>query len=372
MKLEAVPALRRALLRWYHAQARDLPWRHTSDPYAILVSELMLQQTQVKTVIPYYEKFLKAFPTARALAKAPEDKVLAAWAGLGYYRRARFLHAAAKAVVARGAFPRDLEGLRGLPGVGAYTAAAVASIAFGLPAAVVDGNVVRVMSRLLALDQDAGRGAGAAAVREAAQALLDPGDPGAFNQAVMELGATLCSPAKPRCPACPLQGHCAAFRAGEPEAYPVLPARAPSRRVLKAVALVVQGRGARAQVLMKPRQASGRLQGFWALPEAALASEDEAMAEQKALREARRLAGKGVALAGRLPKLRHSITVHAIQLWPFWFSVKAAAPRAGWRWVGLAQAGKLPVAAAERKLLATLGKALRKSGDEAGEWGLKL
>lgn len=363
---------RRALLAWYHKAKRDLPWRHTSDPYAILVSELMLQQTQVKTVLPYYAKFLKAFPTPQALAKAPEDKVLAAWAGLGYYRRARFLHAAAKAVAAQGRFPSTLEGIRELPGVGAYTAAAVGSIAFGLPVAVVDGNVIRVISRLLALDSDASKGAGAEAVRETAQALLDPKQPGDFNQAVMELGASLCSPTKPQCPACPLQSHCAGFLAGKPEAYPRLPARAATQLLVKAVVLALQGTGARAQVLLKQRKASDRLQGFWALPEVEMKLEDWTAAELLAVKEAKKLLGKGVVLAGRLPKLRHSITVYDIHLLPFWFKAKDAEPKGGWEWVGLGRAGKLPLAAAEKKLLEALKKAKDPGGDEDRQLGLKI
>ncbi len=381
MKPADIPLLRKALLRWYQAHARDLPWRRTSDPYAILVSELMLQQTQVKTVIPYYEKFLKAFPTAARLAKAPEEQVLAAWAGLGYYRRARFLHAAAKAVTERGSFPNSVEGIRALPGVGAYTAAAVGSIAFGLPAAVVDGNVIRVMARLLALQADASKGAGAERIRETAQALLDPKQPGDFNQAVMELGASLCSPSKPQCPACPLRSHCAAFLAGEPEAYPQLPARAASRTLVKAVVLAVQGKGAKAQLLMRKRQAAkkpqagqapDRLQGFWALPELELQAEDWIAAELLAVKEARKLLGKGVVLAGRLPKLRHGITVYDIHLLPFWFVVKAAEPKGGWEWVGLGRAEKLPLAAAEKKLLGSLKKALAPGGEGAGQLGLGL
>ena len=375
-------AIRSALLKWYGVAARDLPWRRTSDPYRILVSELMLQQTQVKTVIPYYEKFLKRFPSAGALAKASEHDVLAAWAGLGYYRRARFLHAAAQAITAQRAFPRDLEGIRALPGVGDYTAAAVGSIAFGLAAAVVDGNVIRVLARLLALDADPTKGAGAAAIKEAAQALLDAKRPGDFNQAMMELGASLCSPTKPQCPACPLAKHCAAFLAGKPEAYPQLPARAGTRTLFKAVALVVAGKGPQAKVLARPRTAgkkppagaaADRLQGFWAFPEAELDGDDAAVAEAAATKEARKLAGKAASLSGRLPKLRHGITIYDIHLLPFLFTAAAGEPQAGWEWVTLAKLDKLPLAAAEKRLLAQLRAALQPGADEAqGQLGLKL
>ena len=379
---ESLVPLRRALLQWYGVAARDLPWRRTSDPYRILVSELMLQQTQVKTVIPYYDKFLKRFPTAAALARAPEPDVLAVWAGLGYYRRARFLHAAAQAITLRRGFPRDLEGIRVLPGVGDYTAAAVGSIAFGLPAAVVDGNVVRVLARLLALEADPTRGAGAATLKAAAQALLDKGRPGDFNQALMELGASLCSPTKPQCPACPLNRHCAAHLAGRADVYPQLPARAATRTLHKAVALVLAGKGAQARLLArrrgherepKPGQAADRLKGFWAFPEADLAGEDAALAEAAALKEARRLAGRGVALSGRLPKLRHGITLYDIHLLPFLFTAPPGDAKAGWEWVAPAKLAKLPLAAAEKKLLGQLLRALKPGGEDAqGQLGLKL
>jgi A/G-specific adenine glycosylase len=355
------------LLRWYASAKRDLPWRKTSDPYAILVSELMCQQTQIKTVLPYYAKFMKLFPSPKALAGASEEQVLAAWAGLGYYRRARFLQKAAQVVVAAGRFPDTLDGIRALPGVGDYTAAAVGSIAFGLPAVVVDGNVIRVISRLLALEEDPTRGEGAKKLKEAAQAFLDSKRPGDFNQALMELGALLCSPTKPACESCPLKQHCAAFLAGKAEAFPRLPARAPAQTLFKAVILAVQGRGARRQVLARersgkkaaaPGQAADRLKGFWAFPELDLRLEDWTGAELLAAKEVRRLLGKGAALAGRLPKLRHGITVYDIHLLPLRFEAKDAKPKAGWEWVGLSRLKKLPLASAEKKLLQALEAAL--------------
>ena len=368
------PTLRRALLKWYTANARDLPWRRTSDPYSILVSELMLQQTQVKTVLPYYAKFLKTFPTAGSLAKATEEKVLHAWAGLGYYRRARFLQAAAKAITAGRKFPNTLEGIRALPGVGEYTAAAVGSIAFGIPAAVVDGNVIRVMSRLIALDGDPTKGAGAQTIKDTAQAVLDPKRPGDFNQAVMELGASLCSPTKPACPLCPLQPHCSAFLAGKPEAYPQLPARAATKELLKAVLLFVQGKGAKATVLMKRREESkaAQVQGFWTFPEAEISVDDVDVAEQAARAEAKKLFGKAALLGGRLPKHKHGITNHAIGLWPFWFNASGEAKKKGWDWVSFAKLEKLPLASAEKKLLAGLKQALQPAAEDQGQLGLKL
>jgi len=231
------PVPRARLLAWYRERHRDLPWRGTRDPWAILVSELMLQQTRVETVVPRYREFLARFPTPEACATAGEDAILAAWAGLGYYRRARALHAAAERI-ARDGWPGDAAGLRRLPGVGPYTAAAVASIAFGEPVPVVDGNVTRVAARLLALDEDPTRGEGARRVRALARALLDPAAPGDANQALMELGATVCRPRGPRCRECPLAPGCRARVKGEPERWPRLPARPATVAVTRAAVLL--------------------------------------------------------------------------------------------------------------------------------------
>jgi A/G-specific adenine glycosylase len=203
------PALRGKLAAWYGKAKRDLPWRRTTDPYAITVSEIMLQQTQVITVVPYYERWLKLFPTWKALARAKEHDVIKAWEGLGYYRRARNLQALARAVAREGGvMPRSEKGLRALPGIGPYTAAAVGSIAFGLPLAVLDGNVMRVLTRLLAFREDIALPQTRAKLQEIANDFLDSRDPSTHNQAVMELGATVCLPRKPLCLICPLQVEC--------------------------------------------------------------------------------------------------------------------------------------------------------------------
>jgi A/G-specific adenine glycosylase len=202
-------SLRTKLAKWYGTAKRDLPWRRTRDPYAITVSEIMLQQTQVATVIPYYERWLKLFPTWQALACAKEHDVIKAWEGLGYYRRARNLQALAKAVAREGGkMPRSAEGLRALPGIGPYTAAAVGSIAFGLPLAVLDGNVMRVLTRVLALRDDISRPQTRGKLQEIANGFLDKRDPATHNQAIMELGATVCLPRNPMCLLCPLQKGC--------------------------------------------------------------------------------------------------------------------------------------------------------------------
>jgi len=216
LKIKSLPTekqwctLRGKLAAWYQAAKRDLPWRRTTDPYAITVSELMLQQTQVVTVIPYYGRWLKLFPDWQALAEAPESAIIKAWEGLGYYRRARNLHAMAKAVRERGgALPRCQDDLLALPGIGPYTAAAIGSIAFGLPLAVLDGNVMRVLTRMLALPDDIARPQARAKLQRVADHFLDKENPSDHNQAIMELGATVCLPRKPLCLICPLQKDCA-------------------------------------------------------------------------------------------------------------------------------------------------------------------
>jgi len=292
-------SLRRALLLWYRRHRRDLPWRRTKDPYAVWVSEVMLQQTTAAAVVPRWETFLRRFPTAQALARAPEREVLAAWAGLGYYARARRLRQAAREIVSARAFPRTLEGLKALPGVGPYTAAAVASICFAVPAAVVDGNVARVLARLEALRLDPRSPAGSRYLQWAAQALLDPAEPGESNQALMELGATVCTPRAPRCPACPLARSCEAKRRGTPERFPVRRRSKPTR-TLHLVAGVAW-RGSRL-VLVKDRDI---VPGHLIVP---LFSVPAGRRPANVLRkEWENVAGRPAGALEPLGKLRHSV-----------------------------------------------------------------
>lgn len=224
-----VESLRDALVAWYRRSARDLPWRRQCSAYGTWVSEVMLQQTQVATVVPYYLRFMDAFPTATALANAPEDQVLAHWSGLGYYRRARLLHAGAQQVVAQhgGEVPAALADRRSLPGIGRYTAGAIGSIAFGLPEAVVDGNVARVLSRIhgiaapLASKESDTQLWQEAEALHAAEGKRKDADPGALNQGLMELGARICTPKAPSCAACPIQHHCFAFANDQVASLPV-------------------------------------------------------------------------------------------------------------------------------------------------------
>ncbi len=255
---------RRELLAWYDASKREMPWRRTSDPYAILVSEVMLQQTQVTRVEEYWTRFLERFPTVEALAAAGEDDVCSAWSGLGYYRRARNLRAAASVIVGGGGgVPRTAGLLMELPGIGAYTAAAVASIAFGEAVAVLDANVVRVLARLLAESEDVTRAPARRRLAATATAILDPGRPGDFNQAMMELGAVVCSPTSPACGRCPVGGHCLARAAGDPEAFPIARAATRTNRMYETAAIVI--RRGRVLLTSEPDE-RGWWPGLWRLP----------------------------------------------------------------------------------------------------------
>lgn len=218
---EAINPFALTLLRWYRENGRSLPWRATRDPYAIWLSEIILQQTRVQQGWSYWERFVERWPTVEALAAASEDEVLRMWQGLGYYSRARNLHFAARQVVAMGGFPQTLEGIRSLKGVGDYTAAAIGSMAFGLPAAVVDGNVYRVLSRHFGIATPIDSTEGKKEFAALAQALLPSREAAAYNQAIMDFGALQCTPASPRCLLCPLQESCSALREGRVESLPV-------------------------------------------------------------------------------------------------------------------------------------------------------
>jgi A/G-specific adenine glycosylase len=261
--IRKVPAFRAALLEWYRASRRDLPWRRTDDPYKIWLSEIMLQQTRVAAVIDHYERFLKRFPTLQTLAAAKEASVLALWSGLGYYRRARNLHAAAKLVKKEhaGEFPRTSEELRALPGIGRYTAAAIASIAFGEAVAVVDGNVERVIARIT------GRSVSGEQAWAIAEQMLSREHPGDFNQAMMELGATVCLPGEPACSECPVREFC------RTRGRHASTAKAPRQHRREIACALSQSGGS--ILLIQRRADEQHMPGMWELPQVALEASDE-------------------------------------------------------------------------------------------------
>ena len=333
------------ILGWYAAHHRDLPWRRTRDPYRIWVSEIMLQQTRAETVIPYYQRFLDRFPSVAALAAASAEEVLAIWSGLGYYSRARNLHKAARLM--DGVFPRGYRAIRDLPGVGDYTAAAISSIAFGLPYAVLDGNVMRVVARLTDDSADIGASRTRARFRGIAQHHLDGLDrrrAGAFNQAMMELGATVCLPRDPRCGICPLAAVCAARRAGRQSQLPVkLQKTAPVKVAMEVV--IVERRG---RLLLWQRAADARrLGGFWELPSPEQLPESAALPVIGAFRH-------------NITHRQYRVTVRSGSL-----ARQARAP-APLQWIPMETLPSLPLSTTARKAL-RLKK--QKTGDRRQETG---
>lgn len=251
------------LLSWYDQHQRKLPWRETRDPYAIWVSETMLQQTRVETVIPYFQRFMERFPTLQALSAAPEADVLKHWEGLGYYQRARNLHGGAKQVMDEygGLLPCDVDGLLSIRGIGPYTAGAIASIAFDMPVAAVDGNVIRAMARLCNIEENAGIPSVKRRISSLAQSNVPDTRPGDYNQAMMDLGATICIPGTPNCDRCPLTAYCIAYREGDPSTLPVLPLKKPQTIKHYHVLLIQSPLG----FLMTHRKEK-LLQGMWVFP----------------------------------------------------------------------------------------------------------
>jgi A/G-specific adenine glycosylase len=343
-------AIRAALLRHYAAHARDLPWRRKQDPYAIWVSEIMLQQTRVDTVLRYYEPFLKRFPSVNALAGADEDAVLAAWSGLGYYRRARLLHAGVREVVTRygGTVPEDAQARRSLPGVGRYTAGAIGSIAFDRAEALVDGNVARVFARLFGVDTPLGRTDTQARLWSLAEALVPGPQPGALNQALMELGATLCSKAAPSCSTCPVAKHCQARSAGRVADLPVVTKKRPPRVV--ALVAVVALDAARERVLLV-RSQERLFGGLWNLP----------MTEGADLSAAGRLLHALAVQATLQPRpvaqIEHVLTHRRMQLQVFAAELGAFERSPDVRLQAHAELAELGVSSLTRKALATLFRA---------------
>ncbi|MBX3269937.1 MAG: A/G-specific adenine glycosylase [Sandaracinaceae bacterium] len=334
--------MRDALLGWYDAHRRALPWRATRDPYAVWVSEIMLQQTRVETVVPYYERFLARFPDPHALARASEDEVLGLWSGLGYYRRARLLHAGAREVVARygGEVPEDPAARRALPGVGRYTAGAIGSIAFDRREPVVDGNVARVLSRVHGIDTPLGRADTERALWAHAQALVDAERPGDLNQALMELGARVCTPRGPRCAECPIARECVARRDGRTAELPVAKAKKPPREV--ACVAVVATRGDAVALVKREGELFG---GLWELPSA----EGRGRA---AARGALRTAGIGGRLgAAPVGVLEHVLT-HRRLCVEVWRASAASVAGAGGRLVERAALHEVGTSTLTRRCLA--------------------
>lgn len=299
------------LLAWYRSEKRALPWRQHADPYRVWVSEMMLQQTQVTTVVSYYERWLRRFPNLRALARATEDDVLSGWQGLGYYARARRLLRGAQLVVRdHGAeLPRDPEALRKLPGIGPYTASAIASIAYGAAVPVVDGNVERVLSRLFAVRGDVRAQPHKRRILSLAASLVPPDHPGDYNQALMELGATTCTPRTPNCPGCPLSQKCAAKQLGRQDQFPARRIRAKPDNAIVLSAFI--RRGSRSLLVKLPSDAR-RWAGMWMFP----STEIETKAPRKAdlVSAVKHLSGLSVRPLSNAGLVKHSVTRYRVAL----------------------------------------------------------
>lgn len=314
--IAAAPAvlhqMRRRLTAWYRRRARELPWRATRDPYAIWVSEIMLQQTQVASVIPYYERFLTAFPTVEALAAAEEESVLRVWEGLGYYRRARHLHEAAREIVRQhgGRVPQEAELLRALPGIGRYTAGAILSIAFGRREPILEANSRRVLARLFALEGDPGRQPLESVLWELAQALLPRRNPGELNQAVMELGSEVCVPRQPDCSRCPLQRWCRARQLGLEDALPSGGAKPRIERVREAAVVVRRG----VCVLVVRQPPAARWAGMFDFPRVTAGDQKGKTLLRLLAAHVEQLAGVSIEPPRKIGEIRHGVTRFRIRL----------------------------------------------------------
>ena len=304
MKKQTIPRFQKQLINWYDACRRPLPWRKVSDPYRIWISEVMLQQTQVKTVVPYYEKFILRFPDVRLLAGADLQEVLKLWEGMGYYGRARNLHKAAGIVVEnfQGFLPDDIRMLRSLPGIGDYISAAVSSIAYGKPHAVVDGNVKRVLARLLKIKLPINAQTSKKKFQTSADRLLSTKDPGKYNQAIMELGALVCTPKKPDCINCPVQGICEAFRSNAVKQYPKRVKTPPIPQFRIATGVVRKGK----KILVTRRKPEGLLGGLWEFPGGKIKKGETA--EAACVREILEETHIHVEAVEHLSRIRHAYT----------------------------------------------------------------
>ena len=356
MRSQEKATVRSSLIRWYLEHRRDLPWRGTGDPYGIWVSEVMLQQTRVDTVIPYYRRFMARFPTVSHLASADPQEVLKLWEGLGYYARARNLHRAATQVMSEhsGAVPDDHSKFRKLSGVGEYIAAAVMSIAFGRPFAVVDGNVKRVLARLLKIDTPVNRHDAYRIFEKEARSFLDSADPGRFNQAMMELGALVCHPKIPRCIECPVGSCCRAYLAGLVGVYPKRVRKPPVPMHVMAVGMIRKGQ----KILITQIPPEGLLGGMWEFPGGRV--EQGESSEAACIRHIRQKTGLSVTVAGHLGRIRHAYTHFKVSVDLFFCRWQTGEVRlegpVDHRWVRVDELAHYPLPKTHHKFMPLLGR----------------
>ncbi len=348
-----IPRLQQALLQWYAQAGRDLPWRRNRDPYAIWISEIMLQQTQVQTVIPYYHRWLQAFPTVFSVAAAEQQQVLKAWEGLGYYARARNLHRAAQQLVEQhgGQIPNDVDALLALPGIGRTTAGGILSAAFNQPLPILDGNVKRVLARLVALPIPVKRAI--APLWQLSSQLLSTEHPRDFNQALMDLGATVCLPKHPHCPDCPWQLHCTAYNLGKASELPMTETSQPLPHKLIGVAVIHNDNG---QILIDRRRQEGLLGGLWEFPGGKI--EPGETVEQCIQREIQEELGIAVAVGDRLITIDHAYSHFRVTLYVHHCQHLSGDPQPlecdEVRWVTLDEIDSFPFPKANGQIIAAL------------------
>ena len=352
-------SFRKLLLAWFRKFQRDLPWRRTKDPYRIWISEIMLQQTRVAAVIPYYERFLERFPEIRALAEAPQEEVLRLWSGLGYYSRARNLQKAAQQIVALhdGEFPKEEEAVMALSGIGAYTGAAILSIAFDAKYAVLDGNVARVLARLGAIRGDLRESRRWQSLRSTSQELLDPKAPGDWNQAMMELGAMVCTPRSPQCLLCPVAKFCRARQSGDPESFPEKRKKREAVQIVLASAVFCTPRGQTLLLPPPPQKTENKpaaddvatlVSRMWHFPTVAIRK--DAMTELRSFL-ADFLSHKHGALPMEpLARVRHAVTYRNVTVLPFRIAIAQIPRIRGAKSIPLKEISMLPVSNLTRKI----------------------
>lgn len=354
------------LLSWYRQNARQLPWRGSPDPYAVWVSEIMLQQTRVDTVIPYFQRWMARFPNVTALAEAPLDEVLRLWEGLGYYSRARNLHRAAQVVTAQygGQLPAERAALEKLPGIGRYTAGAIASMAFGQDEAALDGNIRRVLARLFDVALPARSPAGEARLWELARQVLPPGEAGDFNQALMDLGSSICTPRSPACLVCPLTSLCRARQLGVQELRPVLEARSAVPHLTVTAAVLRRD----SQVLIAQRPPQGLLGGMWEFPGGKL--EPGESLPEGLRREIREELAAEIEVGEELGVFEHAYTHFRVTLHAFFCRLSAGEPTAleasQIRWVTVDELAAFPMGKIDRQISRRLAQLHRPKGEPRG------
>jgi A/G-specific adenine glycosylase len=341
----------RRLLPWFRRHQRDLPWRRSLDPYRVWISEIMLQQTQVVTVIPYFNRFIAAFPTAAALAAADENEVLRLWEGLGYYRRARQLHAAAKVIVSDhgGKFPQTHEQIWQLPGIGRYTAGAIASIAYDQREPILEANTVRLLSRLFAQPGDPSTTAAQSALWQFAEAIVPARNCGQFNQALMELGSLVCTPRMPRCDACPVSELCAAFQQGKQDQIPGAKAK-PSIEAVREAAVVIWNRG---KVFVRRRSAGERWAGLWDFVRFPLVARRGPALHLEMNAKVQEQTGLSIGDIEKIATLKHGVTRFRITLDCYradYVTSQVRLQKGEWRWIAPQELEHLPLSVTGRKL----------------------